>query len=229
MKRPGFFRHAVLAISFSVLLMSWEYQLAHASLVSAPIPEDSIRLRILAHSDAPADQWIKRKVRDEVMRYVQEWYEETGDPEVIRAEIAGRIDEFGEIVGKVLRENGYDYPYTLEYGRIDFPVKPYGHRLYPAGEYEALRIVIGDGRGENWWCVLFPPLCFADMAAAKEKEPRDENPGNGARQAPDGQPAGAEHDAEQTDAGQRPDRVEMRFYFAELLSDLVHWFKNRFS
>jgi len=241
MIRPGFFRNAVLAVSLAVLLMSWEYQLAHASLIQAPIPEESIRLRILAHSDSPADQWIKRRVRDEVMRYVQEWYEESGDPEAIRREIAGRVDEFRQIVGRVLEQYGYDYPYTVEYGRTEFPVKPYGHRLYPAGEYESLRIVIGDGRGENWWCVLFPPLCFVELAAAKEKEARQEAAGPSAEQrgagtdgqggtGPDGQSTGPDGQSGTGPDGQggRP-AVEVRFLIADLFQGLAKWIKNRWN
>lgn len=129
------------------------------------IPDEAIRLRILANSDSDADQELKRMVRDEVNEVITEWVAEITDIEEARKLIEARIPEINEIVKKVLKEEGSSDSFKVEYGsNITFPAKLYGDYVYPAGEYEAVLITIGEGKGDNWWCVLFPPLCFLDFS-----------------------------------------------------------------
>ncbi len=139
------------------------------------IPDDAIRLRILANSDNEADQELKRTVRDEVNEVITEWVADITDIEEARQLIESRIPEINEIVKEVLKSEGSTGSFEVEYGsNITFPAKLYGDFVYPAGEYEAVLITIGEGKGDNWWCVLFPPLCFLDfsngttVAAAEE-------------------------------------------------------------
>lgn len=127
------------------------------------IPEEAIRLRILANSDDPRDQWLKRQVRDAVLQEMESWVDQPKRIEDARRMIRNRLPRFQEIADEIVRRNGYDYSVKVDYGKVPFPTKLYGNRVYPAGEYEAVRIVIGKGEGDNWWCVLFPPLCFIDM------------------------------------------------------------------
>ncbi|WP_404455749.1 stage II sporulation protein R [Oceanobacillus kapialis] len=145
------------------------------------IPDDAIRLRILANSDREEDQALKRKVRDEVNEVITEWVEDITEIEKARQLIETRIPEIEGIVQDVLKEEGSNSSFEVEYGsNVTFPTKLYGDYVYPAGEYEAVLITIGEGKGDNWWCVLFPPLCFLDfsngtsVASAEESEEEEQ-------------------------------------------------------
>lgn len=128
------------------------------------IPDEAIRLRILANSDQEVDQQVKRLVRDEVSDQISEWVEHIDDIDEARELIKSRIPEITETARQVLEKYG-EKTVQVEYGeKINFPVKLYDTFLYPAGEYEAVLITIGEGKGANWWCVLFPPLCFLDFS-----------------------------------------------------------------
>lgn len=128
------------------------------------IPDEAIRLRILANSDQEEDQQVKRLVRDEVSEQISGWVEELDDIDEARQLIKSRIPEITETVKRVVATYGEEHV-QVEYGEnINFPVKLYDSYLYPAGEYEAVLITIGQGNGANWWCVLFPPLCFLDFS-----------------------------------------------------------------
>ena len=146
--------------------MAWEDSTRSQTAYSAPnqIPDQAIRLRILANSDRPEDQWLKRKVRDEVIREMNTWVNQPGSIEEARKLVKAHLPRFEEIARQTVKEQGYDYAVRVDFGMVSFPTKLYGDQIYPAGDYEALRIQIGKGEGENWWCVLFPPLCFVDMS-----------------------------------------------------------------
>ncbi|MCP8617421.1 stage II sporulation protein R [Salirhabdus salicampi] len=128
------------------------------------IPEESIRLRILANSNADVDQQVKRLIRDEINKEITNWVEELVSIDDARALIQQRLDRIDVIVGEVLKEHNIEQSYDVEYGNVSFPTKLYGDFVYPAGEYEAILVTLGDGKGDNWWCVLFPPLCFLDFS-----------------------------------------------------------------
>lgn len=162
-----------------IFLMSWELhffspyasQAAPAPLMSyqwdeAPadfIPEESIRLRIKSHSQSPVDQKVKLAVRNEVNRAVTNWTGELENLDSARDVIHKRLHELEDVVEHELLRFGVHSSFKVSLKETDFPVKQYGERLYPAGTYEAVFIEIGDGLGDNWWCVLFPPLCFVEM------------------------------------------------------------------
>jgi len=129
------------------------------------IPDDSIRLRILANSDSEADQQLKNQVRDRVNEEINGWVEHTTSLEEARKVLNEKLPIIEDMVAEVIDEEGTSNDFTVEYGEnITFPVKMYGNYLYPPGEYEAILITIGEGDGANWWCVLFPPLCFLDFS-----------------------------------------------------------------
>ncbi|MFC4386500.1 stage II sporulation protein R [Gracilibacillus marinus] len=129
------------------------------------IPDEAIRLRILANSDTEEDQTLKHQVRDAINEEVTKWVEKMDQIEDARALIASRVDVLEQIVDNVLVENQSDYTYTVEYNKnVTFPAKLYGNYLYPEGEYEAILVTLGEGDGSNWWCVVFPPLCFLDFS-----------------------------------------------------------------
>lgn len=129
------------------------------------IPDEAIRLRILANSDHDTDQEVKNVIRNEVSDQVSEWVEDLTSIEDARQLIKSRIPEIMKTAEEVLaRENSTD-SVEVDYGEnITFPLKMYDKYIYPPGEYEAILITIGEGKGANWWCVLFPPLCFLDFS-----------------------------------------------------------------
>lgn len=130
------------------------------------IPDDAIRLRILANSDEEDDQNIKRLVRDEVSDQISGWVQHMTDIDEARQLIKERIPEITAKAEQVLQKESNGRAVEVEYGEnVTFPVKLYDTFLYPAGEYEAVLITIGEGKGANWWCVLFPPLCFLDFSS----------------------------------------------------------------
>ncbi|HJV45251.1 MAG TPA: stage II sporulation protein R [Bacillota bacterium] len=170
MKKFGFIFFALI-----ILVMSWEDQKSVASIFSAaPIPQESIRLRIIANSDLPEDQALKRAVRDQVNAYLSTKVGSLQTMNQAEGVINKELPKIQQIVDETVANRGFDYKTNVELGVVPFPTKMYGQYVYPAGEYEALRVTIGAGQGQNWWCVLFPPLCFVDIsngdAVAKKKD-----------------------------------------------------------
>ncbi|MCM3054531.1 MULTISPECIES: stage II sporulation protein R [Bacillaceae] len=129
------------------------------------IPNEAIRLRILANSNSEQDQEIKRIVRDRVNAQITEWVSTLTSMEAAREKIIANLDILEATAKEVLEENGVNQKVQIDFGEVDFPTKLYGNFLYPAGKYEAVLITLGEGTGANWWCVLFPPLCFLDFSS----------------------------------------------------------------
>ncbi|MGG2953218.1 stage II sporulation protein R [Geobacillus stearothermophilus] len=128
------------------------------------IPDEAIRLRILANSDADKDQQLKRKVRDAVNAQINGWVAELTSVDEAKRVIRSHLPEIEQTVARVLREEQSSQSYHVQFGSVQFPTKVYGNYVYPAGTYDALLITLGEGKGANWWCVLFPPLCFLDFS-----------------------------------------------------------------
>lgn len=139
-----------------------------------PLADGSVlRLHVVANSDAERDQRIKLAVRDAVLDYERAAGTASSS---FAAESALLKDGSGllKAVEAELREQGADYGAQLILGDFDFPDREYGGVLYPAGSYRALRILLGDAKGRNWWCILFPPLCLSETdgeAQAEEQTP----------------------------------------------------------
>lgn len=171
-------RMLLIAFSLFMLMMCWEGQLTSANVLdNGPIPQESIRLRIIANSDSVQDQWLKREVRDALIAQMNTWAEDIKSFEEAEQMVASQLPVLQEVVDKTIRERGFSYKAVVDFGQVPFPTKLYGSYVYPAGNYEALRVQIGEAKGQNWWCVLFPPLCFIDMAngdAVQAAEPTAE-------------------------------------------------------
>lgn len=141
------------------------------------IPDEAIRLRILANSDTPFDQEIKLRIRDKVNEQITTWVEHLTDIDAARQLISNNTDAIEQTIEGTLRLYNVTYDFQVSYqDNVSFPDKTYGKFHYPAGEYEAVLITLGSGKGKNWWCVLFPPLCFLDFATEAEaaNKPLDE-------------------------------------------------------
>jgi stage II sporulation protein R len=203
-----------LLVALACLMMSWESSAADAAIAGQLIPEESIRLRILANSDSPADQLLKRRVRDAVVAQMNEWVTEQDHIDQAREAIRSNMPAIEQLVRDTLAAYGYDYEVTVELGPVDFPTKLYGNVVYPAGVYEALLISIGKAEGQNWWCVLFPPLCFVDMATGGS-EPV----------------AAYASDSDVTAASAKPvseQDKEVRFFLWDMLLNLFRWLGSLF-
>lgn len=130
---------------------------------SRQIASDSlIRIHVLADSNQEQDQQLKLLVKDDIVAYLQPLLMQSSSIEESRRIIQTHMPQLEKTARQTLLNNGCNDKITLQYGHFDFPVKYYGSFSLPAGNYEALRILIGEGQGRNWWCVLFPPLCFSD-------------------------------------------------------------------
>ncbi len=125
------------------------------------IAEKILRFHVLAASDTKEDQELKLKVRDSVGIYMEENLKgalnKSESEEIVRLHL-GEIEAVAE---QTIKEAGYDYPVTASLAYVEFPEKTYGAYVFPAGTYEALEVVIGEGKGHNWWCVMYPNLCFS--------------------------------------------------------------------
>lgn len=123
-----------------------------------------VRLHVLANSDSEEDQALKLQVRDAVLERAETLLEQSADRNEAEGLLRGRLLEFEDIAAEVIREAGYAYPVTVELEDTEFPTREYDGFTLPAGKYLALRVLIGKAEGQNWWCVVFPPLCTAAAA-----------------------------------------------------------------
>ena len=126
------------------------------------IPEDAIRFRVVANSNTVYDQNIKLQVRNTIQNEIFKLIKDSKSIEETRFIIKSHKEELSNIVRNKLRELDYDKEYEINYGYNYFPKKEYKGLTYKAGNYESLVITLGNGKGDNFWCVLFPPLCFTD-------------------------------------------------------------------
>lgn len=168
------------------------------------ITETVFRLHILANSDSEDDQQLKLKVRDAVLEETAYIFEDKDSAEESAKAAESNLDEIKSVAERVIKENGYDYSVRCEVTDMDFDNRVYDTITMPAGHYKALRITIGEAKGKNWWCVMFPPLCLPAVTDIDE--------------------ALADCDgvftAEELDMLQNPENYECRFYVLELIEKL---------
>lgn len=122
-----------------------------------------IRFHVIANSDNESDQALKLQIRDKVLQYISPKLNNLKSIEESRKILDIENENILNIAKEVINENGYDYDVESTLTKEYFPVKTYGNITLPQGKYEAYRIIIGSGEGQNWWCVMFPPLCFVDV------------------------------------------------------------------
>ena len=131
----------------------------------APTP---FRLHVIANSDGEADQQVKMQVRDAVLEATKDGILQCTDAQQARAYIENNLEIIEKTANETLAENGFDYTATAQVGTFRFPERTYQDVTYPEGDYEALRVTLGDGDGHNWWCVMFPPLCLTEIDGLDE-------------------------------------------------------------
>jgi len=136
----------------------------NTDMALADVPEKIIRLHVVANSDSPVDQQLKLQVRDKIISSMSGRLEGLKDISEVKSIVQGSLAEIEAAAREVIEENRKLYGVKAAFTEMDFPTRAYGNITLPAGTYQALNIVIGEGKGKNWWCVMFPPLCFIDVA-----------------------------------------------------------------
>lgn len=155
-----------LILVISIMTISISGEVKKISIASQDYKDKLIRFHVIANSDLDEDQQLKLKVRDAIIDYLQPKLLESKSIEESELIIKKEYDELEKISKNIILENGYNYDVKVGIDYSEFPTKQYSNVVLPAGEYKALRIIIGEGKGKNWWCVMFPPLCFVDEEKA---------------------------------------------------------------
>lgn len=138
---------------------------SYVKAVSSNIEDSVFRLHVIANSDSIEDQNLKYLVRDSVLEFINNLSKQSHSKNDIMKLISSNIEDIEKIATQTIQNNGYNYSVKLNIGNFSFPTKTYGDISLPAGFYDALKIEIGEAKGKNWWCVMFPPLCFVDVTS----------------------------------------------------------------
>ncbi len=155
----------IFILSILLFLYTTICAFTYAKNVSNNISNSVFRLHVIANSNSEADQNLKYKVRDKLIEYMNSMLSSTSTKKDAINIANSHLKEFKQVALNVVKEEGYDYDVTVSVGNYDFPTKEYGDITLPAGYYDALKVEIGQAEGKNWWCVMFPPLCFVDVTS----------------------------------------------------------------
>lgn len=139
----------------------------------AKIYDTVVRLHVLANSDSEQDQALKLLVRDEVLRVTGPMLEECGSRDEAVAVLQAHSKEIADAAQAVVLAQGYDYPVSVVLGEEQYPTRNYENCCFPGGTYVSMRVCIGEAEGQNWWCVLFPPLCLSAASAQDDESNED--------------------------------------------------------
>jgi len=144
------------------LILSFFYEEVRQERIGEKLRPAVLRFHVLAESDAAQDQVLKLQVRDCLITEIRGWIGEETEKEEVVDILSGHLEEMESLAEKTLRKSGCDLPVRVELRESWFPVRLYGQLLVPAGTYDALRVSIGSAEGQNWWCMLFPGLCYVE-------------------------------------------------------------------
>jgi stage II sporulation protein R len=147
---------------FFTLILLFTFILSYAKTAGANISDAVVRLHIVANSNSNADQQLKLQVRDRILSDATHIFKQSENPEQALNLARANTDYIKSIALAEIRRLGFDYDVSVNIGETNFPTKVYGNIALPQGRYNAVNIRIGDAKGENWWCVMYPPLCFTD-------------------------------------------------------------------
>ena len=134
----------------------------YSNNIQQGIADEVIRLHVLANSDNPYDQDLKIKVKNGVIQMLKQDLNNSMSKDETRIVLLKNLDKIEQKATEIIKQNGYNYNVSAKISFENFPTKQYANVVLPAGQYEALKIEIGEAKGKNWWCVMFPPLCFVD-------------------------------------------------------------------
>ena len=151
------------------------YSFSYANNIISDISNSVFRLHVIANSDSDEDQNLKYLVRDKLISYMNTLCLNVSSKEEAIKIANENIDNFNKIAKETVNKNGYNYDIKISIGNFAFPTKNYGDISLPAGFYDALKVEIGEAKGQNWWCVMFPSLCFVDVSdGVVPEESKDE-------------------------------------------------------
>lgn len=153
-----------------ILILLTYYFISEVTAKTLTIPEEAIRFRVVPHSNEKIDQDVKILVRDEIQNYMSNILQKVDDIGVSREIISSNISQINNKIEQVLQRENYNHAFTVNFGLNYFPTKEYKGITYEEGYYESLVITLGSGKGSNWWCVLFPPLCLIEAEESTEVE-----------------------------------------------------------
>ena len=169
----------VIILSFLLFIYTSICAISYAQNISTDIADSVFRLHVIANSDSKEDQDLKYIVRDNLLSYMNEICSNCETKQEAINIVTENKDKFEEIAKSTIKEQGFSYDVKINIGNFEFPTKNYGDISLPAGYYDALRVEIGEAKGQNWWCVMFPPLCFVDVTSGvvpeESKEVMEEN------------------------------------------------------
>lgn len=154
-------------ITLSILLALYIFisELFYVSEISTNLAKNVFRLHIIANSDSDEDQNLKYKVRNDLINYMNSVNSTSNSKEETIKFVSNHIEDLKKIANQTIKDNGFSYDVNVEVGNFKFPTKIYGDISLPSGNYDALEIKIGKAEGQNWWCVLYPSLCFVDVTS----------------------------------------------------------------
>lgn len=159
-------RKWILVSGLAIVMIAGMIQINHMNKQNTTDPlqpeiaEKILRFHVLANSDSEEDQNVKKQVRDAVGQLMGPKLADSRNLKETEEIVQQSMDEIVEVATETLEANGYDYGASARLANVEFPVKSYGDYTFPAGEYEALQVTLGAGQGHNWWCVLYPNMCF---------------------------------------------------------------------
>lgn len=163
MKKINFKKWLLLLLLLCIYIFINAY--FYCSQLSKDLQSSVFRLHIIANSDSSQDQELKYKVRDNIINYMNYICKNSTSKEETIEIVNNNISNFTKIANNTIKENGFSYPATVEIGNFKFPTKNYADISFPAGFYDGLKIELGKAEGQNWWCVLYPSLCFVDTTS----------------------------------------------------------------
>ena len=143
---------------------------SYVQAISSDLKNSVFRLHVIANSDSEDDQNLKYIVRDNLLKYMNKICKDCSSKEEAIEVAKSHKEDFKKIAEETVKSKGYSYEIEVEIGEFDFPTKNYGDISFPAGIYDALKVKIGKSNGHNWWCVMFPPLCFVDITSGTVPE-----------------------------------------------------------
>lgn len=155
----------VIILTFLLFIYTSICAISYAQNISTDIASSVFRLHVIANSDSKEDQDLKYKVRDNLLKYMNKICKDCTSKEEAISLVEKNKDIFKQIALDTIRNEGFSYNVNINIGNFEFPTKNYGDISLPAGLYDALRVEIGEAKGQNWWCVMFPPLCFVDISS----------------------------------------------------------------
>ena len=155
----------IIILAFLLFLYTTICAFSYANTTQSEISNSVLRLHVLANSDSDEDQNLKYIVRDNLLSYMNSLCSNVSSKQEAINIANEHLSDFKNLAKQTIVENGYSYDVDVQLGNFEFPTKTYGDISLPAGYYDALRVTIGEAKGQNWWCVMFPPLCFIDVTS----------------------------------------------------------------